>query len=301
MAARLDTPAMRAAVGALARAGVKVALVPTMGALHEGHASLIRRSRTDGHKTLVSIFVNPAQFGPSEDFGRYPRTHDADVELATKAGADMVWFPQVHDLYPSAEPGAPPRLGVAGTMHINAGPAGAELCGASRPGLFDGVCTVVMKLFQLSRVDVAYFGEKDWQQLVIIRQMAREFHLDVSLHGEPIIRDPDGLAMSSRNRYLQPDQRDAALAIHRTLRLAQAEFAVGERSAARLAQTLHARWRDEEAAAQSCKLRLDYLSLREPESLLPSKELSGNTRLIMAAFLGEPVVRLIDNADLSGV
>lgn len=300
MAARaLDTGAMRAATLALARAGKAVSLVPTMGALHDGHASLIRRSRADGHATLVSVFVNPTQFGPSEDFDRYPRTHEADFELATRAGADLVWFPQVHDLYPSAsaDAGAMPRLGVSGTMHVHAGPTGHTLCGASRPGFFDGVCTVVLKLFQLSRARVAHFGEKDWQQLVVIRQMAREFHLDVDIRGAPVVRELDGLAMSSRNRYLQPHDRVTALALYRLIRLAQSEFAAGELCAERLETKLLSAWRAEESAAAGA-LRLDYLALREPESLLPVAKLTGSTRLLLAAHLGD--VRLIDNAALSG-
>jgi pantoate--beta-alanine ligase len=297
---RVDTAGLRKATSALLQAGRRISLVPTMGALHDGHASLIRRSRAAGHATVTSVFVNPTQFGPNEDFGRYPRTHDADLELATRAGSDLVWFPTVADLYPNARVAsdAAPTLGVAGSMHINAGPSAGELCGRSRPGLFDGVCTVVAKLFTLSRAHEAYFGEKDWQQLVIIRQMAREFHLDVQVHGAPILRDPDGLAMSSRNRYLKPEQRATALALHRTIELAQAEFAAGERSAQRLAQRLRASWAGEEAAAAG-QLRLDYLELREPDSLAPSATLSASSRLILAAYLGEPVVRLIDNAALS--
>ncbi|KAG8468103.1 hypothetical protein KFE25_007155 [Diacronema lutheri] len=296
---RLDTVGMRAATAALVSAGTRISLVPTMGALHEGHASLIRRSRADGHATLVSVFVNPAQFGPTEDFGRYPRTHEADVELAASAGADMVWFPEVHDLYPSASVGVAgtPRLGVAGTMHVCAGPTGEVLCGASRPGFFDGVCTVVLKLFSLSRAHVAHFGEKDWQQLVLIRQMAREFHLGVVVRGEPIVREPDGLAMSSRNRYLQPEQRSTALALHRTIEFARARFAAGERSAARLEEALLGAWRAEESAAPRA-LRLDYLSLREPDTLMPAEQLAPATRLVLAAYLGD--VRLIDNAPLGG-
>lgn len=292
-----DTQAMRAATAALAQAGRRISLVPTMGALHDGHASLICRSRAEGHATVVSIFVNPAQFGPSEDFGRYPRTQEADVDLALRAGADLVWLPEVDDLYPDAAAGSggAPRLGVAGTMHMHAGPTGQVLCGASRPGFFDGVCTVVLKLFQLSRAHVAYFGEKDWQQLVVIRQMVRAFHLSVDVVGAPLVRDPDGLAMSSRNRYLRADERGAALALHRTLRLAQRQFATGERSAEQLQETLCAAWRAEEAAAGGA-LRLDYLSLREPETLRPAAHLARDTRLVVAAHLG--TVRLIDNAAL---
>jgi pantoate--beta-alanine ligase len=297
--ARMRTAAMRQAVEGLIRQGKKISLVPTMGALHKGHASLIRRSAAEGVTTVASVFVNPTQFGPNEDFDRYPRTPDADVELAVKAGADIVWLPSVTDLYPSAltGDGTSPRLGVAGSMHVCAGPMGDELCGASRPGFFDGVCTVVLKLFQLSRAHEAHFGEKDWQQLVILRSMVREFHLDVEVHGAPILRDPDGLAMSSRNRYLRPEQRAAALALSRTIGLAQTEFAAGERSSERLARTLRAHWEVEESRAGGA-LRLDYLELREPQSLLASPRLSESTRLIMAAYLGEPSVRLIDNAEL---
>mmetsp|Transcript_15731 Transcript_15731/g.42240 ORF Transcript_15731/g.42240 Transcript_15731/m.42240 type:complete len:307 (-) Transcript_15731:571-1491(-) len=296
---RVGTQALRKTVESRICSAQRVSLVPTMGALHDGHASLIRRSRDDGHYTVASVFVNPTQFGPNEDFDKYPRTVDEDVDIAVKAGADLVWCPELQDLYP-CQPAAgtgKTRVGVEGTMHVDAGPIGNELCGKSRPQFFAGVCTVVLKLFNLSGAHVAYFGEKDWQQLVIIRQMVREFHLGVDVKGCPIARDPDGLAMSSRNRYLQPEQREHALSLWRTVQRARQAFANGERSREQLLAMLHASW-EEEALVSSGALELDYLELRDPETLAQAPVLAPETRLILAAWLGANRVRLIDNAPL---
>lgn len=292
---RVDTSALRSAVGAWAARGRTIGLVPTMGALHAGHTSLIRRCRDEGHVTVVSVFVNPTQFGPNEDFERYPRHEAEDVEIAMKAGADLVWFPSVPDLYPpvgGADPSA--RVSVKDVMHVDPGPRGRELCGTSRHDFFAGVCTVVLKLFQLCRPNAAYFGEKDWQQLVLIQQLVRTFHVPVAVHGVPLVREPDGLAMSSRNRYLQPTQRHDALALHRTIERARRLFADGERSA----DALCAQLTSEFTAGASAELSLDYLELREPYSLQPATELHDDTRILLAAWLGEPPVRLIDNSAL---
>ncbi|MFP5371470.1 MAG: pantoate--beta-alanine ligase, partial [Actinomycetes bacterium] len=185
-----------------------VALVPTMGALHEGHRTLVRAARQQAATVVVSVFVNPTQFGPGEDFDRYPRTWDADLAALTAEGADVVFHPGVDEMYP---PGA------AGVT-VHPGPLGDVLEGAVRPGHFAGVLTVVAKLFGLVRPDVALFGEKDYQQLTLIRAMARELALGVEVAGVPTVREDDGLALSSRNRYLSADQRAAAVALSRALR-----------------------------------------------------------------------------------
>jgi pantoate--beta-alanine ligase len=198
---------------AAAREGLKdVGVVMTMGALHEGHAELIRRARAEAATVLLTIFVNPLQFGPNEDFDRYPRTLEADLELARAHGVDLVFAPTRAVMYPNGEP----------EVRVAPGPFGEELEGASRPGFFHGVLTVVNKLFQLTRPDKAYFGEKDFQQLTLIRAMVRDFDLPIDVVGVPTVREPDGLALSSRNRYLTPAEREQALVLSRALRAAAA-------------------------------------------------------------------------------
>ncbi|MCW2580997.1 MAG: pantoate/beta-alanine ligase, partial [Blastococcus sp.] len=185
-----------------------VALVPTMGALHEGHRTLVRAARQRAASVVVSVFVNPTQFGPGEDYDRYPRTWDADLEALLDEGADLVFHPGVEDVYPAGAVG----------VTVDPGPLGSVLEGAVRPGHFAGVLTVVAKLFGLVRPDLALFGEKDYQQLTLIRAMARELALGVEVVGVPTVREDDGLALSSRNRYLAPDQRAASAAISAALR-----------------------------------------------------------------------------------
>ncbi|MGI5246555.1 pantoate--beta-alanine ligase [Dactylosporangium sp. CA-139066] len=190
----------------------EVAVVMTMGALHAGHEALLRRARADADSVLLTIFVNPLQFGPAEDFDRYPRTFEADLELARSCGVDLVFAPTREVMYPGGDP----------AVRVDPGPWGSQLEGASRPGFFHGVLTVVNKLFQLTRPDVAYFGEKDFQQLTLIRAMARDFDLPIDVRGVPTVREPDGLALSSRNRYLSPVEREQALVLHRALAAAVA-------------------------------------------------------------------------------
>jgi pantoate--beta-alanine ligase len=249
-----------------------VALVPTMGALHEGHRSLVRAARGRAASVVVSVFVNPTQFGPGEDFDRYPRTWDADLAALAEEGADVVFHPPVDEVYP---PGA---VGVT----VHPGPLGNVLEGAVRPGHFAGVLTVVAKLFGLVRPDVAVFGEKDYQQLTLVRAMARELALGVEVVGVPTVREPDGLALSSRNRYLDPQQRTAAAALSRALR---AGAAAGPRGA----DAVLAAARAELAAEPS--LRPDYLELTDPD-LGPSPA-TGPARLLVAARAG--ATRLLDN------
>jgi pantoate--beta-alanine ligase len=249
-----------------------VALVPTMGALHEGHRTLVRAARERAAGVVVSVFVNPTQFGPDEDFDRYPRTWDADLATLAEEGADLVFHPDVDDVYP---PGA---LGVT----VDPGPLGSVLEGAVRPGHFAGVLTVVGKLFGLVRPDLALFGEKDYQQLTLIRAMARELALGVEVVGVPTVREDDGLALSSRNRYLSPEQRATAVALSRALR-AGAE--AGPRGAEAVLAAARAVLAAEPALLQ------DYLELTDID-LGPAPD-AGPARLLVAARAGS--TRLLDN------
>jgi len=258
------------------RQGRRVGLVPTMGFLHRGHTSLMEacRARTDTH--LVSIFVNPTQFGPGEDLARYPRDLDGDLGKCREAGMDAVFTPEPGAMYPEGH-----RTFVEVTRLQDG------LCGARRPGHFRGVATVVTQLFALARPHVAVFGEKDFQQLQIIRRLAVDLHLGVEVVGMPIIREADGLAMSSRNAYLSPPERSRALALSRGLAAARARWAAGERGAAALQEAVRA----ELAAAE---VREDYVALVTPDTLEDLQRADrGDARLLVAGFVGK--TRLIDN------
>jgi len=253
-----------------------VAFVPTMGALHDGHVQLLKHARPLGEVLVASIFVNPTQFAPGEDFEDYPRTFDADLERCAEAGVDVVFAPAVETLYPS---------GFDSTITVDPGPLGSILEGAARPTHFSGVLTVVAKLFGLVRPDVAVFGEKDYQQLTLIRQMASELALGVEIVGCPTVREADGLAMSSRNQYLSADERQRATVLNRALRAGVAEAANGaEAVLAAASQTLA-----EEAVIPH------YLVLTNPE--LGDAEPGEEARLLVAARVGKP--RLLDNTALT--
>jgi len=249
-----------------------VVLVPTMGALHEGHRTLVRHARTLGGSVVVSVFVNPTQFGPGEDFDRYPRTWDADLAALAEEGADVVFHPGVAEVYPGGAVG----------VTVHPGPLGDVLEGAVRPGHFAGVLTVVAKLFGLARPDVAVFGEKDYQQLTLVRGMARELALGVEVVGVPTVREDDGMALSSRNRYLDPAQRSAAAAISAALRSGSAAGPQGADAVLAAAR----RVLDGEPS-----LAPDYLALTDPD-LGPAPS-AGPARLLVAARAGS--TRLIDN------
>ena len=257
------------------RAGLPgpVALVPTMGALHEGHRTLVRAARERAATVVVSVFVNPTQFGPGEDFDRYPRTWDADLAALAEEGAGIVFHPPVDEVYP---PGA---VGVT----VDPGPLGSVLEGAVRPGHFAGVLTVVAKLFGLVRPDLALFGEKDYQQLTLIRAMARELALGVEVLGVPTVREDDGLALSSRNRYLAPEQRSAAVTISAALRAGAAAGPAGADAVLAAARAVL----DAEPS-----LLLDYLDLTDTD--LGPAPAAGPARLLVAARAG--TTRLLDNA-----
>ncbi|WP_245888092.1 pantoate--beta-alanine ligase [Geodermatophilus tzadiensis] len=249
-----------------------VALVPTMGALHEGHRALVRAARERAGSVVVSVFVNPTQFGPGEDLDRYPRTWDADLAALTEEGADVVFHPPVEEVYP---PGA---LGVT----VDPGPLGSVLEGAVRPGHFTGVLTVVAKLLGLARPDLAYFGEKDYQQLTLVRAMVRELALPLEVVGVPTVREDDGLALSSRNRYLSAGQRVTAATISRALR---AGADAGPRGADAVLAAAGA------VLATAPELVPDYLALTDPD--LGPAPVSGPARLLVAARAGD--TRLLDN------
>jgi pantoate--beta-alanine ligase len=269
-------PAVAESVGELGRLRAAlpgpVALVPTMGALHEGHRTLVRAAREKAASVVVSVFVNPTQFGPGEDYDRYPRTWDADLAALAEEGADLVFHPEVDDVYP---PGA---LGVS----VDPGPLGSVIEGAVRPGHFAGVLTVVAKLFGLVRPDLALFGEKDYQQLTLIRAMARELALGVEVVGVPTVREDDGMALSSRNRYLAPEQRTAAATISAALR---AGADAGPDGAAAVLAAARAVLATEPTLVQ------DYLELTDTD-LGPAPAV-GPARLLVAARAG--TTRLLDN------
>ena len=266
---------------AFRRSGLRVGFVPTMGYLHEGHLSLVRRARELSETVVVSIFVNPKQFGPGEDLERYPRDLERDRQLCAEAGVAVLFVPEVEAFYPAHF-----------QTHVEVERLSAGLCGGRRPGHFRGVCTVVTKLFHLVGRSVAVFGEKDYQQLQVIRQMVEDLCIPVEVAGSPIVRESDGLAMSSRNRYLAPEQRQAATCLYRALdtvrdRLGQ----TGELDA-------------DEAVALARELiereplaRVDYVELRRRRTLESvSRAVAGEVVLLLAAFVGE--TRLIDNLEL---
>lgn len=273
---------LRKSIDDLRAGGRTVALVPTMGALHEGHLTLVRAAKAKADHVIASIFVNPRQFGPREDFGAYPRQFARDFELLEAEGVALLWAPERAEVYPE---GYATNVGVAGVSE--------GLCGADRPGHFDGVATVVLKLFNQVRPDMAFFGEKDWQQLAVIRRMARDLdlaqpHVD-AIHAVPIVREADGLAMSSRNAYLSPEQRAAAAALPAAMRDAIAAISAG----APLSQAL-GNLHDSLLAAGFESV--DYAELRDGGSLAPLDQPSANARLFVAARIGG--TRLIDNMAL---
>jgi pantoate--beta-alanine ligase len=270
-----DIATLHRAVSALKQGGKSVALVPTMGALHEGHLSLVRMGRRVADHVVVSIFVNPTQFGPNEDYAAYPRDEGRDAALLVEEKAALLWAPDVSVMYPEGH-----------STRIEVAELGADYCGAARPGHFDGVATVVAKLFNQVRPDIALFGEKDWQQLAIIRRMARDLDFGLDILGAPIARDADGLALSSRNAYLSEEQRAAAAAFPRALKAAAAAIAGGGEVDEALA-------RAEAAIVAGGFDSVDYVALADANSLERLREFRTPARLLAAARMGK--TRLIDN------
>jgi pantoate--beta-alanine ligase len=276
----LRAPAeMRARAEDQRRDGRRICVVPTMGYLHEGHLSLLRAGRARSDILVMTLFVNPTQFGPNEDLARYPRDEAGDVDKARAAAVDLVFAPDAAAMYPD---------GYQTTVEVRE--LAAPMCGASRPGHFAGVASVVAKLFHITQPHVAVFGQKDFQQLAIIRRMVRDLDFDIEIVGMPIVREADGLALSSRNAYLSPEERRQALALSRGLGAAEARFAAGERRAAALVEAARAE------IDRAPLARIDYLELRDAGSLRPVELVDSPAVLALAVFFGK--TRLIDNAVL---
>lgn len=271
-----DCASLRGWVDANRQAGYRVGFVPTMGALHAGHLHLVERSLAQTDRTMVSIFVNPTQFGPGEDFDKYPRIFEQDRELLQKAGCHALFCPDRGDIYPGDFQTA-----------VTVEPLGSELCGRERPGHFQGVATVVTVLLNLVKANTAFFGLKDYQQFVIIRRLVQDLNLDVAIVGVPTVREADGLAMSSRNAYLTAEDRQRAVAIHAALFAARDAFTSGERESARL-----------EAIARRILIeagihRIQYISVRSAATLMPIKIVEDKSIILTAVTVGR--TRLIDN------
>ncbi|HYF92326.1 MAG TPA: pantoate--beta-alanine ligase [Symbiobacteriaceae bacterium] len=271
---------IRNAVSAARRAGKKIGFVPTMGYLHEGHLTLMREARKECGYVVVSIFVNPTQFGPNEDFDRYPRDLERDMQLCQSVPVDAIFHPAVAEMYP---PGA-------GTTTVRVSGLTEGLCGASRPGHFEGVATVVTKLFNIVKPDIAYFGQKDAQQVAVIRRMALDLNMDLEIRPVPTVREPDGLALSSRNVYLSPEQRQGALVLSRSLQMARERVAAGERDMVALLGDIRAMIAAEPLA------NIDYVAIVDYDSLQPIERLERRGLAALAVRFGK--TRLIDNCIL---
>jgi pantoate--beta-alanine ligase len=273
--------ALREALAPERRAGRTIGLVPTMGSLHEGHLALIRRARRDCDVVVVSLFVNPAQFGPAEDLATYPRDEERDAGLARAEGVDLLFGPPLDEVYPD---GFGTTVTVGGITDVLEGDPRRR-----GPGHFAGVSTVVTKLFNMVGPDVAYFGQKDAQQALVIHKLVRDLDIPVRIEVCPTVRDPDGLALSSRNAYLASDERERALALSRALRAAESTVALGERDA-------HAVLRAARNELDKAGVEPDYLELRSATDLAPVDRVNGSTLLAVAARIG--AARLIDNVIL---
>ncbi|MFA1030555.1 Pantothenate synthetase [Pseudomonas syringae pv. helianthi] len=273
---------LRAAVARARSEGKRIALTPTMGNLHSGHAALVAKAAQRADFVVATIFVNPLQFGPNEDLATYPRTLAADQEKLLQAGCNLLFTPSVKEMYPH---------GMADQTLVSVPHLSQGLCGASRPGHFEGVATVVSKLFNMVQPDLAIFGEKDFQQLAVIRAMVRDLNMPIQIIGEPTVRAHDGLALSSRNGYLNDDQRAAAPALYQAIRQTADAINAGERDFDAL---LTGKRQQLEAAG----FRIDYLEIRNATSLRPATAEDRDLVILAAAFLGK--TRLIDNLHLTG-
>jgi pantoate--beta-alanine ligase len=256
--------------------GSRIAFVPTMGALHEGHLSLVREAKRRGNRVVVSIFVNPTQFAPAEDFAAYPRNFDRDSNLLEVEGIDVLFHPAAEDIYPPGD-----------QTQVQVTELGKLLCGAQRPGHFQGVVTVVTKLFTVVRPHVAIFGEKDYQQLQIVRRLVRDLLLDIEIVGHPIVRESDGVAMSSRNAYLNPEERKAARCLSRSLHRAECLVRRGQASAKTITEAVMTELQDEPLAV------VDYVAICDVETLKPVEQIRDSALLALAVTIGK--ARLIDN------
>ena len=268
---------LRAAVTQARAEGKQIAFVPTMGNLHAGHAALVEKATQRADFVVASIFVNPLQFGPSEDLDKYPRTLLADQEKLVEAGCHLLFTPDVEEMYPH---------GMHGQTRVSVPDVSAGLCGASRPGHFEGVATVVSKLFNMVQPDLAIFGQKDFQQLAVIRTLVRDLNMPIQIIGEPTVRADDGLALSSRNGYLTPEQRAAAPVLYRTLQEMAAAIKAGERDYGKLITAA-------QAQHSAAGFAPDYLEVREASALRPVTANDEHLVILLAAFIGS--TRLIDN------
>jgi len=262
------------------KSGYRIAFVPTMGFLHEAHLALVRKAKELGDKTVVSIFVNPLQFGPKEDFREYPRDLERDLTLLEKEGVDVVFVPEVEEMYPSDF-----------QTYVEVTKLTTGLCGAFRPGHFKGVTTVVLKLFNIVNPDFAVFGEKDYQQLQVIRQMVKDLNLDVKIIPHPTVREKDGLAMSSRNTYLSQEERKSAIALYQALLLAKKLIEEGERDPQRIREKM------EDFIHSFPFTKVQYIEFVNPESLEPVGKIELPILCALAVFVGK--ARLIDNMLIS--
>lgn len=260
--------------------GRTVGFVPTMGYLHEGHLSLIRAARAETDLVVVSIFVNPTQFAPGEDFERYPRALERDKRTAKQAGTDIVFHPSPSEMYPRGF-----------STYVEETALSKHLCGLSRPTHFRGVTTVVLKLFNIVQPDVAYFGQKDAQQALIIGRMVRDLNVPIAIRVLPIVREADGLALSSRNEYLSPEEREEAMVLHTALMEAKKRVTMGEMEASRIKEAMC------RVLQASRRTKIDYVSIVDRDSLEEIEELQGNVLIAVAVFIGE--TRLIDNTELT--
>lgn len=258
------------------RQGKKIGFVPTMGYLHEGHLSLVRESKKRSDVTVVSIFVNPKQFGPKEDYNVYPRDLDRDRQLLEKEGVDLLFYPSVEEMYPDGY-----------KTYVEVTDLQDKLCGRSRPGHFRGVCTVVLKLFNQVQPDEAYFGWKDAQQVIIIQKMVEDLNVPVKIVPLPLVRDHDGLALSSRNTYLSPEERQAALVLKKSLDLAEKLIREGERDAVKIKQKMV------ELISAEPLARIDYVEIVDLKTLESINKLDREALVALAVFVGK--TRLIDN------
>ncbi|RHO63992.1 pantoate--beta-alanine ligase [Butyricicoccus sp. AM05-1] len=273
---------VRAQVREWKQQGLTVGLVPTMGYLHEGHASLVKTSVQQCDRTVASVFLNPTQFGPGEDLETYPRDFEYDCALLTECGCDMVFHPEVSEMYPD---------GFATFVEVQS-EMPRQLCGKTRPIHFRGVCTVVSKLFNIVTPDKAFFGQKDAQQLAIIRRMVLDLSMGIEIVGCPIIREADGLAKSSRNTYLSAEERKAALVLSRAVKLGQEMVQNGEKNADKVVDAMRALIEQEPLA------RIDYVSAVDGLTMLPVHEINGGELIAMAVYIGK--TRLIDNFSVEG-
>lgn len=267
---------VRSTVKEWKKSGLKVGLVPTMGFLHEGHLSLIKKAVSENDKVVVSVFVNPTQFGPNEDFEAYPRDLNKDAELCKEAGADLIFHPEPEEMYPD---GFCSSVNMTGLTDA--------LCGKSRPIHFQGVCTVVSKLFNIVTPDNAYFGEKDAQQLAIIKRMVKDLNFDIKITGCPIIREEDGLAKSSRNTYLNPEERQAALVLSKAVKCGRSLVEGGEKDSAVILKEMKSIIENEPLA------RIDYVEIVDMNTMKNIDTVKGDILCAMAVYIGK--TRLIDN------